>query len=208
MNKIESDKQNDLTRSQLETKVVFKPEYNAVRTAAHIHEDVKKGGIELVDMCTHLADESDKVQKGDLSRLEAMLTAQAHTLDVLFNNMVQRAAKNMAEGYLHATDVYMRMALKAQSQCRTTIEAIAEVKFPKSPTFIRQQNVAHQQQVNNGVSTPVGEATPHTQEKNITPTNKLLSEVTHEALDTRGTSAAGGFNPNLAAVESIHRAKD
>ena len=53
--------------------------------------------------------------------------------------------------YLDATDRYMRLALKAQAQCRATVETLAEIKNP--PTlFARQANIAHgPQQVNNTV---------------------------------------------------------
>ena len=52
--------------------------------------------------------------------------------------------------HLNATETYMRLALKAQTQCRSTLETLAEVKYPKAATFVRQQNVAYQQQINNG----------------------------------------------------------
>lgn len=92
---------------------------------------------------------TDKVKAGDLSELEATLTAQAVSLDAIFNELARRAASNMG-AHLHATEVYLRMALKAQAQCRATIETLVEVKYPKAATFVRQQNVAYQQQVNNG----------------------------------------------------------
>jgi len=55
-----------------------------------------------------------------------MLTAQAHTLDALFTALVQRAALNFGE-YIGAADTYIRLVLKAQSQCRATWKAIAEM---------------------------------------------------------------------------------
>jgi hypothetical protein len=52
--------------------------------------------------------------------------------------------------YVNAAETYMRLALKAQSQCRTTLETLAGIKNPASVTFVRQANVAHgPQQVNN-----------------------------------------------------------
>jgi hypothetical protein len=45
----------------------------------------------------------------------------------------------------------MRLGLKAQSQCRTTIEALALLKNPPNVAFVRQANIANgHQQVNNG----------------------------------------------------------
>ena len=97
-------------------------------------------------------DEVRSVLKGDMSRPEEMLVAQAHTLDVMFNSLAQRAALNINGGYPQAAETYLRMALKAQSQCRTTLESLSEIKNLRGATFIKQQNVANQQQVNNGVS--------------------------------------------------------
>jgi transposase InsO family protein len=47
----------------------------------------------------------------------------------------------------------MRLALKAQSQCRATVEALAEMKNPKPVAYVQQANIANgpQQVNNNGV---------------------------------------------------------
>jgi hypothetical protein len=84
-----------------------------------------------------------------------MLTAQAHTLDAIFGNCARRAAANMGE-YMHAAELYLRLALKAQSQCRATLETLAAIKNPAPVAFVRQANIsAGPQQVNNGTaSTP------------------------------------------------------
>lgn len=61
---------------------------------------------------------------GDLRRGEEMLLAQAHTLDAMFNHLALRAASNLG-AYVGAGETYLRLACKVQSQCRTTLEAIA-----------------------------------------------------------------------------------
>jgi hypothetical protein len=51
----------------------------------------------------------------------------------------------------------MRLALKAQSQCRATIETLAEIKNPQPVAFVQQADVAHgPQQINNGPTAPCG----------------------------------------------------
>lgn len=75
-----------------------------------------------------------------------MLTAQAEALNAVFNNFAKRAIHSTVMPRL---DIYTRLAMEMQAQCRTTVEAIAEIKYPKSATFIKQANIA-QQQVNNG----------------------------------------------------------
>jgi hypothetical protein len=127
-----------------------------------------------------------------------MLLTQAHTLDVIFNALAQRAGANIGTRK-DAAETYLRMALKAQSQCRTTLEALAEIKAPKSATFIKQANIAGQQQVNNGTANAA-------HEKNITPSNELLSESTHATLDTRGASTPVGIESDVGAVAVQHGA--
>jgi hypothetical protein len=133
-----------------------------------------------------------------------MLCSQAHTLDVIFNTLAQRAAQNIGT-YMGAADTYMRLALKAQSQCRTTIEALQELKYPKAATFIKQANVGNNVQVNNG-------AQPHSsnfaQEKDISPSNKLLTESAHATLDSSGAGAAIRAHSELETVAAINRAEN
>lgn len=144
--------------------------------------------------------QAQQVRNGEMGRAEEMLVSQAHTLDMMFSVMTQRAVANMNAGHMQATDTYMRIALKAQSQCRSTLEALSEIKNPRTATFIKQQNVAGQQQVNNGQ--------PTAHEKNITPTNELLEAQYGERLDTGAAAASGAVNPKLATVAAIDGAKD
>ena len=90
--------------------------------------------------------------EGDLKRLEAMLTAQAHTLDAIFNNLARRAINTEDMNQL---EPYLKLALRAQSQCRATWEALATIKNPPVMGYVRQANVAHgPQQVNNASVAP------------------------------------------------------
>jgi hypothetical protein len=93
-----------------------------------------------------LAAQNAKIRDGDMARPEAMLIAQAHTLDTLFAEMVGRSRANSREGFMHSADRYMRLALKAQGQCRTTLQPLSDIKNPRP--YI-QNNQAQYQQVNN-----------------------------------------------------------
>ena len=62
-------------------------------------------------------------EKGDHSRQRAMLAGQSIALNTIFTEMARRAACNMGE-HLKATELYMRLAFKAQAQCRATVEAL------------------------------------------------------------------------------------
>ncbi|MBK8019790.1 MAG: hypothetical protein IPK20_26010 [Betaproteobacteria bacterium] len=97
-----------------------------------------------------LTAQADAIRRGDLGRVETMLIAQAHTLDEIFANLSRRSHANIVNGYGDAAERYMRLALKAQSQCRTTLETLAEIKNPKPVAFVGQANFANgPQQVNN-----------------------------------------------------------
>ena len=104
---------------------------------------------DLTECLVKLYDTVDRVQAGDLGEPEALLTAQAVTLNAIFTDLALKAANTE---YLDKFDRYLRLALKAQGQCRATIETLAEIKNP--PTlFAQQANVAHgPQQVNNTAS--------------------------------------------------------
>jgi len=147
----------------------------------------------------------EKVNGGDLSKLEGMLSAQAEALNAMFNNLAKKSCHATMMPHL---ETYMRLALKAQAQCRATVEAIAEIKFPKSATFIRQANIAQQQQVNNGQADSRTSTRAHTHEKNITPANELLEASHGERLDLGTASQASRINSNLATVGAVNRAED
>ena len=75
--------------------------------------------------------------------------AQAVTLNTIFARCAVQASRNLEGQHLEGTERYLRLALKAQSQCRTTIETLAIVKNPTT-IFARQANIAAgPQQVNN-----------------------------------------------------------
>lgn len=136
-------------------------------------------------------------KENDLSRAEEMLICQAHTLDAMFFALSGRAAKNMGQ-YLDATDSYMRLALRAQSQCRATLETLALLKIPPNPTFIRQANVAHgPQQVNNG-SPPPGNPSRARETENRQ--SELLEHCNGERLDTRAAGTASGTDSAMTTL--------
>lgn len=101
-------------------------------------------------LATKLGEGVKEVWAGDMKRAEAMLIGQAHALQAIFTSLARRAA---AQDYLKQWEAYMRMALKAQGQCRATLETLAAIKNPPV-VFARQANINNggQQQVNNGAA--------------------------------------------------------
>jgi hypothetical protein len=70
---------------------------------------------------------ASEVRGGNLDRLTDMLVAQALTLDCMFTEYSRRSLLNAGE-YIGAAQSYATMALKAQTNCRTTVEALAKTK--------------------------------------------------------------------------------
>jgi hypothetical protein len=80
------------------------------------------------------------------SQCEEMLYSQAHVLQAVFVDSLLQVPK---QGWFSTSEAYMRMALKAQNQCRMTLETLATIKNP-AVVFARQANIAQgPQQVNN-----------------------------------------------------------
>jgi hypothetical protein len=158
------------------------------------------GETQLQALVDELGDQCVKVKEGNLTRAESLLTTQAHTLDAIFNELARRSALNMGE-YLDATDRYLRLALKAQSQCRATLETLSAIKNPPV-IYAKQANISNgPQQVNNGLPAPARE------EKTIS-SNELLEHQHGQRLDTGTQSAAIGADSAMAALGEIDRAKD
>lgn len=84
-----------------------------------------------------------------LQYTERVLQSQAISLNNLFVSMAQQATgQQNTRNY----EVLMRLALKAQSQCRATLETLANIRQPRPVVIAQQANIAGQQQVNNAVS--------------------------------------------------------
>lgn len=94
------------------------------------------GDLDTTSLFESHRDKAFTASAGDLSHQKMMLAAQADALNSMFTELSRRAALNMGE-YLGATETYMRLGLKAQAQCRATIEAL------DSLTSGRVQTVKH-----------------------------------------------------------------
>jgi hypothetical protein len=125
----------------------------------------------------------------------------------IFMNLARRAAANMGE-HMSATESYMRLALKAQSQCRATLETLAVIKNP--PTiFARQANINNggQQQVVNGTQVTGGGSPAPAPATETQPEQSKLLEASHgERLDFGAQGTAGGTHQELVPVGAVNRA--
>ena len=124
-----------------------------------------------------------KTQAGNLAEQRKMLTGQAIALNSIFAEMARRASVNMRE-YPHATEIYMRMALKAQAQSRATIEALDRMVNG------REQTVKHVHLDNRGGQAVIAE-TVHTGGAQ----NGIVADQCHTAIATSGDTALSSPNP-------------
>jgi hypothetical protein len=160
--------------------------------------------VELNKLIVALQEQAKLASSGKLARSEAMLIIQAHTLDAVFNNLLRRAS---GADYLSKFEAYLRLGLKAQSQCRATLETLAAIKNPPPLAFVRQANIAHgPQQVNNGPQ-PAADTVSRARESENRP-NKLLEQQRNEWLDPGTARAPASSNPSVETLGAIHRTKD
>jgi len=186
-------------RATLLARTALRPSVRAAVTTQIFSKQF--GELDINALVDQLVSHATAVNNGDLQRPEAMLVAQANTLEAIFHELARRAAVNMGE-YLDAAETYLRLALKAQSQCRATIETLAEIKNPKPVAFVQQANIAHgPQQVNN---TPEASraGNPEIQQ------SKLLEQQRNEWMDTRAPGAAVGADQDLATLDKVHGSQD
>lgn len=128
----------------------------AIVTEAYLRPLYGEDELNLNDLSDHLSVHAQALQ-GDapLRQVEEMLLSQAHALSVMFTVLADKAT---SQEYMKPMETYTRLALKAQGQCRATLETLAAIKQPRHVVIAQQANLAHQQQVNNGTAGQPGTA--------------------------------------------------
>ncbi|WP_157691731.1 hypothetical protein [Noviherbaspirillum autotrophicum] len=183
-------------------KLALIPSVNAASVMLAYPNDIVGADVELATLLDGLRDSCNAVKDGDLTSLEAMLAAQAIALQSIFTSLARRA---QTQEYQRQLEALLTLALKAQSQSRATILALAELKYPRQVAFVNQANISHgPQQVNNG-----GVPSSARARKKQTTQNKLLEDQTNGRthLDGGATAKTGGRNAALETVGKIHRSE-
>jgi hypothetical protein len=196
--------------------LMTRPSFMAAHTAMSFIPDSMRnyGPANMVTMYREFRARVKAVCDGDMTTPEALLAAQAMSLNSIYNECAQLAGSKISSQHLTAAESLMRMALKAQAQCTQTLRVLGELKAPKSVSFIKQQNnAAGNQQVNNGpVTQGAAPARAHETQEQENQTNELLTdnrEAQHAAtLDTGATRRAGGEDSQMETVGAIDRARD
>lgn len=182
-----------LTGSAFPATAVIKAYVGSAADTAAVHAELKEKAQEL-----HL---------GDIRQIECMLLHQAIALQSMFMDLASRAK---AQDSLSAIQTLTQLALRAQSGSRSALQVLAEMKAPRPVAFVRQTNVAHNQQVNNGVVPPPAQH-PRAQELEPTPNELLVEEDPSDGLkklDTRAAPETSGVDTRMAAMEAVHRPSD
>lgn len=184
-------------------KLVTSPELTAHRVIRAAEAKSGLGdSIDVPALLEILRAQATAANRNDLSQAEAMLMNQATALQILFGRLAERG---MGCTITPAFEANMRVALRAQAQCRATLETLAALKNPPV-VFARQANIAAgPQQVNNGIASPVQSSRAENSEN---PPTKLLEAQDGERLDTATTCTASGADTALETVGALHRADD
>jgi hypothetical protein len=169
--------------------IAIRPSANA---AAVISEYGKPFGEQDINqLIEELIVTMDDINKGDLQRCENMLLGQAYALQSIFMNLSRKA--NIQE-HMKNIDAFLRLALKAQSQCRATLETLAAIKNPPV-IFAKQANISSgHQQVNNGIPPT------HTGKNKFSPNELLEAHDGSTTLDTGTTGKTSIDDKAMAAV--------
>ena len=155
--------------------------------------------IDTPTMLETLRDQAAAVQRGDMSHAEAMLINQASSLQALFVRLCEKA---MEQAHMLNLEGFMRMALRAQSQCRAALETLATIKNPPIVYAKQAKFAAGHRQVNNGIPGP-------TQAREIENEQTQLLENNHgEWMDGRATCSTSSIDQTMAALGKINRTKD
>jgi hypothetical protein len=159
------------------------------------------GEVSLDKLVEAMTASAKRVKDGDMRDVEAMLVSQATVLNGLFADLLRRSSINLNNSYLDAGERFLKLAYKAQNQCRMTLETLSTIKNPPV-VYAKQANIAHgPQQVNNG-------PTPATRTgQNESAPNKLLEQSPEQFLDPAATGTTSNFNPPVEALETLHRSK-
>ena len=189
----------DLVRAQTLTR----PEIGA----AAIMEKWQPNTYDVNVLADELAAQVKAVNQGNMQRTEGILLSQAQALDAIFVNLMRRATSQTTMMHWEA---YMRMGMKAQGQCRATLQVLADMKNPRPVAFVKQANINNggQQQVNN-VMAADSMPSPAPARENENGKTKLLEGVPDGStyMDAGTTPATGYSDKALEPLEVVNRAE-
>jgi hypothetical protein len=163
--------------------------------AAYFAKSQSGGLLPVASVVTAMTETAKRISTNNLQEVEATLVSQATAMNIMFTELGRRAALNMGAN-LDASERYFRMALKAQNQCRMTLETLSNIKNPPV-IYAKQANITNgPQQVNNHA---------HAGENKNQP-NKVLEQGNDERMDGGTQSQTSASNSELETVGAGHGA--
>lgn len=185
-------------------KLIISPEMASFRVITNREREDLLAQLDTPSLIDALREQTQAVHRGDMKAAEAMLMNQGTALQSLFGKLTETG---LQASLLRQQEAALRLALKAQSQCRATLETLANIKNPPV-VYAKQANVTTgPQQINNGVLSGAPNESVGTRQKKSH--KNELKELQHEQeqwLDTGAQSAAGSANPAAKALAPIHSA--
>lgn len=143
-----------------------------------------------------LKEQIKALESGDLTQIEAMLYSQSIVLQDMCLTIMGMMWMSTSDP--HHFNTLAHLVLKTQNQCRATLATLANTRNPNRATFIKQQNNAINQQINNVDS--------HSETKKIPqPQNELLKDAIDETMDSGRTLETITVNTSLEALGKINR---
>ena len=176
------------------------PVFNAA-VIAKVFNFVDNQTIDISALIDSIHARTTEIKAGDLTSIEEVLFSQIIALQAMFTNLTKKA---IGQSGMNNYQSFMTMAFKAQSQCRATVQALTELKYPRQVSFVKQANIANgPQQVNN-------EALPGSRAEELEASETNYQQIEdkrneREELDFRRTTAASGKNQELATLGKVKR---
>ena len=186
-------------------KLATMPSVNAA-TVIHAYQgNIAGKDVDMSELVFNLQETFKASKEGDLSRLENMLIGQATALQTIFTSLARRAQQ---QEYQKHFESFLVLALKAQAQSRSTIQAVVDLKYPRQVSFVKQANISlGHQQVNNAPKCGDTTQADFRGEKSESLQDKLLEDANCERteMDTRAARAAGRSDKKVEALGTLNR---
>lgn len=188
------DKEEMVNFNKRATGIYMEPTYNASKLIARLKN---KRTVQLEHVLEKLLANNIETLNGDFSHAEDVLLNQANALNELFYFALDKLmdAENLPEIQCHS-----EIAFRAQKNCRATITALKDLKDPRRTTFVKQQNIELNQQVNNLEVKEI--------QKPKNSANELLETTHGQAVDGRAQIAPITTYPQLEPVGKVNRSKN
>lgn len=192
-------KQKAINRAQVRSSTLC----NSISTIMHIF---KNEDIDLDTLSEEIGTQLKNTRDGKTSIMENMLMSQAQTLQALFHFAAQRISYC---DIVPKIQIYGDLAIKANNACRKTLLALNDIKNPTFTTFIKQQNFAAQQQINQGNSIITESENSKNLQKNYGNEQLNVQEKNHESLlEHICEKAASQINTSVGTLEKVKRPKN